>query len=57
MECVRKLCDAIDKDYDDRITLEELRDYIVTKELPIEEDVIQKMFEDAIRGRGYVNEA
>ena len=27
------------------------------RELPIEPDVVAAMFEDAIRGRGYVNEA
>ena len=28
MECIRKLCDAIDTDFDDRITVDELREYI-----------------------------
>ena len=28
MECIRKLCDHIDTDYDDRITVEEIVNYV-----------------------------
>jgi len=55
MECIRKLCDFIDRDFDDRIELQELQDYVLKKELPIEPEVVYQMFEDAIQGRGYVN--
>lgn len=56
MECIRKLCDHLDDDFDDRVTLEELESYVRRKELPIEPDVVVAMFYDAIKGRGYVNE-
>ena len=57
MDCIRNLCDAIDEDFDDRITVEELTGYVHKKQLPIEDSIIQEMFYDAIKGRGYVNEA
>lgn len=57
MECIRALCDLIDKDFDDRVTLEELTEYIHEKELPISDQIAKEMFNDAIKGRGYVNEA
>ena len=56
MECVRRLCDAIDLDYDDKISVEELRTYIVKHELPFEDDIPQKLFDEAITGRGFVTE-
>ena len=31
MDCIRKLCDHIDRDFDDRITAEEMVDYVHTK--------------------------
>lgn len=31
MECVRKLCDVMDVNYDDRVSLEELKMYIALK--------------------------
>ena len=57
MDCIRKLCDHIDEDFDDKITLEELVGYVKRKELPIEESVVDAMYADAVKGRGYVNEA
>ena len=57
MDCIRNLCDAIDEDFDDRITEEELLGYVQKKQLPIEESTISEMFDDAIKGRGFVNEA
>ena len=57
MECIRKLCDHIDTDFDDRVELEELIDYVKRKELPIEPETVFAMYEDAIKGRGYANEA
>lgn len=57
MECIRKLCDTVDRDFDDRISLQELKDYIAKKELPFEDGVSELMFEDAIKGRGYINES
>jgi len=57
MDCIRKLCDHIDQDFDDKITLDELAGYVKTKELPIEESVVDAMYADAIKGRGFVSEA
>ena len=57
MECIRKLCDHIDTDFDDRVELEELVNYVKRKELPIEPETVFAMYEDAIKGRGYANEA
>ena len=57
MECIRKLCDTVDRDFDDRISIQELKTYIEKKELPFEEGVAEAMFEDAIKGRGYINES
>ena len=31
MDCIRNLCDAIDEDFDDRITVEELTGYVHKK--------------------------
>ena len=56
MECVRKLCDAIDTDYDDKISEEELRVYIAKNDLPFEADIPSRLFNEAIQGRGFVNE-
>ena len=56
MECVRKLCEEIDTDFDDRLDLEEIQSYVQLKQLPIDESTVTKMFEDAILGRGFVND-
>ena len=56
MDCIRKLCDQIDLDFDDRIDQSEVLDFIHRKELPIEDSVVHEMFMDAIKGRGFVNE-
>jgi len=57
MECIRKLCDLIDTDFDDRIDLNELIAFVKQRQLPIEESVVVEMFNDAIKGRGFVNES
>jgi hypothetical protein len=46
----------MDTDFDDRVSLQELIDYIKVKELPFTEGIEEKMFNDAIRGRGFINE-
>ena len=56
MECIRKLCDAIDTTYDDRIDLWEIHSYVKKKDLPISEKEIDALFEDAIQGRGVITE-
>ena len=56
MDCIRKLCDHIDEDFDDRITVVEIQKYVKTKQLPISDERVQEMFDDCIKGRGYINE-
>jgi len=56
MECIRKLCDAVDTSYDDRITTNELKNYVAKLQLPFEEGVCEKMYAEAIAGRGACNE-
>ena len=56
IECVRKLCDAVDTDFDDKVSEQELREYIKKHDLPFEADVPSRLFNEAIQGRGYVNE-
>ena len=46
----------MDTDFDDRVSLQELIDYIKVKELPFTEGIEEKMLNDAIRGRGFINE-
>lgn len=55
-ECVRRLINAIDTTMDDRIEVREIEDYVARLQLPFEEGICQKMFDDAIKGRGYINE-
>ena len=56
MECIRKLCDAMDTDYDDRISEQELQDYIEKKQLPFEEGIATQIFNEALTGRGFATE-
>jgi hypothetical protein len=56
MECIRKLCDAIDTSFDERISLNEITDFIRQRELPISEEDAKMMFDDARSGRGFVCE-
>lgn len=56
MECIRRLCDAIDTTFDDRISLDEIKDYVRLKQLPIKEREVEALFEEAISGRGCTSE-
>lgn len=57
MECIIRLSDAMDDSMDDRISVEEIIEFVEKRELPFEEGVCYKMFDDAIEGRGFINEA
>ena len=48
MECIIRLSDAMDDSMDDRISVEEIQEYVDKLALPFEEGVCQKMFDDAI---------
>lgn len=58
MDCIRKLCDAIDTTFNERIELWEIQQFVELhrKRLPFEDGVIEKMYEDATSGRGYLSE-
>jgi Ca2+-binding EF-hand superfamily protein len=52
---VKRLFEAIDIDVDDRISLEEIQNYVEQTRIPIDEAVVSQMFHDAISGRSFVN--
>ena len=56
MECVRRLCDAVDTDFDDRVSEQELAAYIEKHQLPFEADVPSKLYNEALTGRGWATE-
>jgi len=47
----------MDDSMDDRISVEEIQEFVDKHNLPFEEGVCEKMFMDAIEGRGYISEA
>ncbi len=56
IDCIRRLADAVDTTFDERCSLQELKNYVKLKQLPFEEGAVDRMFEDAIQGRGYITE-
>ena len=56
IDCVRKLCDAIDQDCSDLVQLKHLKKYVEKCELPFDEGIVEKMFEEASQGRGQISE-
>ena len=56
MDCIRKLCDTMDTTYDQRVSLAELKKFVLenNQKLPFEEGIVEKMFEEAASGRGFV---
>jgi hypothetical protein len=57
MECIRKLADVIDTSFDERCDMDEIEDYVRRKNIPFEEGVVAKMYEEACSGRGFVSES
>lgn len=49
MDCIRKLCDAIDTTFNERIELWEIQQFVEfhRKRLPFEDGIIEKMFLEA----------
>ena len=41
---------------DDKISLDELINYVRTSEIPIEDDIVKAMFEDAVSNRPVIHE-
>ncbi len=58
MDCVRRLCDAMDTTFNEKIELEEMKLYVSKHraQLPFSDEVLQLMFTDAASGRGFVSE-
>jgi len=56
-EIIRKLFFLIDLDMDDKISYEELQNYVTTSGCPIPQDVVQSMYTDACDHRSLVHEA
>ena len=56
IDCVRKLCDAIDQDCSELVQLKHLKKYVEKCELPFDEGIVEKMFDEASQGRGQISE-
>lgn len=54
LDCIRKLADAMDRSYDERVDLQELKTYIEAKKLPFKEGTAEAMFKEASSGRGFI---
>ena len=55
-EVIRKLFLLMDQDMDDRISREELHEYVGKSGVPIPEEVVDRMFDDAVAHRAVVHE-
>ena len=57
MDCIRKLCDAMDTTFNEKIELREMKLFVQKNRaaLPISDEVLQEMFKDAASGRGFVS--
>ena len=55
-EVIRKLFLVMDQDMDDRIGRDELHEYVGRSGVPIPEDVVDKMFDDAVAHRAVVHD-
>ena len=53
---VKKLFKAIDLDYDDRLSAEEIGSYCKKMFLPFTQDEVRMIFEEATSGRGIIHE-
>ena len=49
IDVIRELFTLMDQDMDDKISLEELQNYVYTSEIPIESDIVEAMFHDACK--------
>lgn len=56
MECIRRLADAIDSNFDERIQMEELSKFVQKHQIPFEEGAVAAMFKEAATGRGFLSE-
>ena len=45
----------MDTDFDEKLSLAELRTYIQTHQLPFEEGILEQMYKDACKGRGFIS--
>jgi hypothetical protein len=56
MECIRRLADAVDSSFDERLQIEELYKFVEARQIPFEEGAVAAMFKEAGTGRGFVSE-
>lgn len=56
IECIRRLADAIDSSFDERLQIEELYKFVEKHQIPFEEGAVAAMFKEAATGRGFVSE-
>ena len=56
-EVVKKLFQAMDQDLDDRISMQELFNYVQLSGVPIPEEVVVEMFHEAASQRQIIHEA
>ena len=57
IEVIKNLFCAMDQDIDDRVSLQELRNYIETTGVPIETSIAEEMFVDASSQRPIIHES
>ena len=57
IEVIKNLFCAMDQDIDDRVSLQELRNYIETTGVPIESSIAEEMFVDASSQRPIIHES
>ena len=55
VEVVKNLFCAMDQDIDDRVSLDELKQYIYATDVPINASIIDEMFADASKDRAIVH--
>jgi hypothetical protein len=56
MDCIRRFCDVVDKKCTERCSLKEIQDYVESKKLPFGEGTVERMFDEACSGRGYISD-
>ena len=56
VDVIKSLFLLMDQDMDDKISMTELLAYVRTSEIPIEEDIVYAMFQDASKNRAIIHE-
>lgn len=56
IEVIKNLFCTLDDNADDRVSLEELVDFVHERKIPFKDEEIVEMFKDAVKGRGVIRE-